>query len=118
MKKFIKKCRECTGFYDIRDKPITIKLNHKDIEAIENIFFCENSEEKYKRMKPKLLKIWVQICHEEDKWKTPSKSLFDYAGIWADMPETAWKEFEGHVKDARKGINASLKKRIARLQQP
>lgn len=45
------------------------------------------------------------------------KHLFDYAGIWADMPETAWKEFEGHVQAARKGLNESMKKRIARLQQ-
>lgn len=116
MSKFIKKCRSCGDLYDTRDKPITITLNHKDIEAIEDAFFCENSEEEYKRIKPKLLKIWVQLCKEEDKWKKPSKSLLDYAGIWADMPETAWKEFEKGVQDARKGINKGFKKRIAKLR--
>mgnify|MGYP001619196175 CR=1 FL=1 len=44
------------------------------------------------------------------------KHLSDFAGIWADMPESAWKEFEFHVLEARKGLNASLKKRIERLK--
>lgn len=66
--KFKKKCRECGGFYDPKDKYIKIKLNHKDIEAIEDIFFCINSEEKYIKMRPKLLKVWKQICTGEEKW--------------------------------------------------
>ena len=45
------------------------------------------------------------------------KHLFDYAGIWADMPEEEWKQFEQGVQQARKGLNESMKKRIARLQQ-
>ncbi len=73
MSKYLKKCRACTGIYDARDKPITVRLNHKDIEAIEDIFFCENSEEQYKKMKPRLLKVWVQLCHEEDKWLENAK---------------------------------------------
>jgi len=46
---------------------------------------------------------------------TKAKSLLDFAGIWEDMPETAWKEFEQGVQQARKGLNASLKKRIWKL---
>ena len=45
------------------------------------------------------------------------KHLFDYAGIWADMPEEEWKTFEEGVQHARKGLNESMKKRIARQQQ-
>lgn len=71
--KYKKKCKECGSTYDVRDKNITIKLNHKDIHAIEDIFFCENSEKEYKRMKPKLLKVWVQICHGQDKWEKGKK---------------------------------------------
>ena len=44
-----------------------------------------------------------------------AKSLFDYAGIWADMPETTWKEFEKGVQQARQGLNKSMDKRIKRL---
>ena len=66
--KFKKKCRECEGLYNIRDKYIKIKLNHKDIEAIEDIFFCTNNEEEYRKIKPKLLKVWKQICDGEEKW--------------------------------------------------
>ena len=43
------------------------------------------------------------------------KKLTDYAGIWADIPEKEWREFEQHVKEARKGLNRSLKKRIEAL---
>ncbi len=48
---------------------------------------------------------------------TKAKKLLDFTGIWKDMPETAWKEFKQGVQHARKGLNKSMKKRIARLQE-
>lgn len=68
MNKTIRKCRECTGLYTVKDQYIKIKLNHKDIEAVEDIFFCVNNEEKYHKIKPRLIKIWRQICMGEEKW--------------------------------------------------
>lgn len=44
------------------------------------------------------------------------KKLTDYAGIWADMPEKRWEEFESAVEEARKGLSASLRKRIEALK--
>ena len=44
------------------------------------------------------------------------KTLFDCAGAWEDMPEDEWKLFERRVNDARKNLNASLKKRIEALR--
>ena len=34
------------------------------------------------------------------------KHLLDYAGIWADIPEKEWKEFEEKIAEARKGLNS------------
>ena len=39
------------------------------------------------------------------------KKLTDYAGIWADVPEKDWKEFEENVARARKGIDSSMQQR-------
>ncbi|MBI2549797.1 antitoxin VapB family protein [Candidatus Woesearchaeota archaeon] len=44
------------------------------------------------------------------------KKLTDYAGLWADVPEKAWKELELNVAEARKGLSESLKKRISALK--
>lgn len=55
--------------YETNDKYIKIKLNHKDIEAIEDVFFCKINEENHKKISSKLNKVWVQICNEEEKWK-------------------------------------------------
>jgi len=66
----MKRCKECSGMYDPEDKEIVLNINHKDIEAIEDIFFCDNTEEQYKKMRPKLSKVWKQICKGEEKWIT------------------------------------------------
>ena len=47
---------------------------------------------------------------------TKKKKLTDYAGIWADIPEKKWEEFEAAVGEARKGLGTSLKKRIEALK--
>lgn len=43
------------------------------------------------------------------------KHILDYAGAWSDMPEKEWKDFEANVREARIGINKSLKKRISKI---
>lgn len=68
MKKFIKRCRDCGGLYDTRDRTIKIKLNHKDIERLEDAIFCKYVEEDYLKIIKKANKIWVQVCEEEEKW--------------------------------------------------
>jgi predicted CopG family antitoxin len=44
------------------------------------------------------------------------RKLTDFAGIWADVPESEWKEFEAHVENARKGLSTSLQKRLRKAQ--
>lgn len=76
MNKPVRKCCECGGLYKVEDQYIKVKLNHKDIEAIEDIFFCINTDEEYRKMKPKLLKVWQQICQGEDKWDKRRGKVF------------------------------------------
>lgn len=33
------------------------------------------------------------------------KTLFDYAGVWADIPDEGWREFEQKIEEARKERN-------------
>ncbi|MBI2575144.1 antitoxin VapB family protein [Candidatus Woesearchaeota archaeon] len=44
------------------------------------------------------------------------KTLLDYAGIWAHIPEGEWKLFERKVGEARKGLSASIRKRAGALK--
>jgi hypothetical protein len=34
------------------------------------------------------------------------RKLTDFAGLWADIPEKEWKEFETKVKEAKKGLGS------------
>ena len=63
------KCKDCGDMYSPTRRTIEIKLNHKDIEALEDIIFTKLSKEEY-WIKMKLVgKIWKQICEGEDKWE-------------------------------------------------
>jgi len=48
-------------------KKIILELDNKDIDTIEDRFFCNLTKKQYKKIKPKLLKIWKQICDEDEK---------------------------------------------------
>ena len=61
-----KRCKECGVNYKTEDTEIKIKLNHKDIEAIEDMFFCELTKEEYKKISSKIQKVWKQICEQEE----------------------------------------------------
>lgn len=65
----MKKCRECGGRYKSQDTEIKIKLNHLDIEALEDRLFCKLTEKQYKKTNPKIHKIWKQICNQEELLK-------------------------------------------------
>ena len=62
-----KRCKERGSYYKVKDTEIKIKLNHKDIEAIEDMFFCKLTEKQYRIISPRIQKIWKQICNEEEK---------------------------------------------------
>lgn len=64
-----KRCKECGANYKTEDTEIKIKLNHKDIEAIEDVFFCKLTEEENKKISPKIQKVWRQICEQEELHK-------------------------------------------------
>ena len=62
-----KKCKQCGADYKPEDTEIKIKLNHLDIEAIEDKFFCELTEEQHKKISKRIQKVWKQICEQEEK---------------------------------------------------
>jgi len=61
------KCRECGTDYSKERKKISIEVNHKDIEAIEDMFFVELTEEQEIKIRPIIQRIWKQICDEEER---------------------------------------------------
>jgi transcription initiation factor IIE alpha subunit len=63
-----KKCKECGDMYETDDQSITIEVNHKDIEALEDALFCELSETDHNKIEKRINKIWKQICEGEEKW--------------------------------------------------
>lgn len=62
-----KRCKECGSYYKTEDTEIKVKLNHLDIEAIEDMFFCKLTEKEHKKISPRIQKVWKQICNEEEK---------------------------------------------------
>jgi predicted CopG family antitoxin len=44
------------------------------------------------------------------------RDITEFAGLWADVPEKEWKEFDANVRRARKGMNASFKRRVEALK--
>jgi len=61
-----RKCKQCGAYYKLEDTEIKIKLNHLDIEAIEDMFFCELTEKEHKKIKKRISKVWKQICEQEE----------------------------------------------------
>lgn len=62
-----KRCKEYSGYYQTKDQRVVLHLNHKDIEAIEDIIFT--SEEPTKSAKNRINKFWKQLCDQEEKWE-------------------------------------------------
>ena len=64
----IKKCIGCGGKYRTEDQKVILMLNHKDIEAIEDMIFT--TAEQTNAEKERIQKVWKQLCDAEEKWKT------------------------------------------------
>ena len=64
-----KKCKECGDIYETEDQKIVLKINHKDIEALEDVLFVQLTEKESLKLMPKIRKIWKQICKGEEKWE-------------------------------------------------
>ena len=88
-----KKCKNCGDFYEEKDQEIKLKLNHKDIEAIEDKLFCILTEKQERAIKKRINKLWVQLCEAEDKW---SKS--DKIGNKSKLTEKDVKKFSKKIK--------------------
>ena len=41
---------------------VTIDITEKHMYAIEDMFFCDNTELEYDDMRPLLLEIWMRLC--------------------------------------------------------
>jgi len=48
---------------------ISINVTEKEMDAIEDVFFCELSEKEYKKIRPILVGFWEKLCNEMDKDK-------------------------------------------------
>ena len=65
----IKKCKLCGGKYKVENTEIKLKINHMDIEAVEDVFFCILSDKQRQKIRPNLSKIWKQLCKQEKAQK-------------------------------------------------
>ena len=63
-----KKCKDCGGMYETEKQKIVLHINHKDIEALEDVMFTELTEKQYKKAMKRAGKIWKQVCDGEEKW--------------------------------------------------
>jgi hypothetical protein len=48
---------------------VRININEKDMDAIEDVFFCEIPQEEYEEIRPLLLNVWRQLCEGMEKEK-------------------------------------------------
>lgn len=48
-------------------KIIHLRINEKDMDAIEDAFFMDLSEKEHKQILPKLRRVWKQLCEEMDE---------------------------------------------------
>lgn len=45
----------------------TIEITEEELEAVEDIFFYEVSEEEHTRIWPLLVNVWEQLCPEDKR---------------------------------------------------
>jgi len=79
--------------------------------ATKNISITEDAYELLARHK-RLNESFSEVIREHF---TKKKHLLDFAGMWSDIPEKEWNEFENKVKSVRTDMNSSFKKRINEL---
>ena len=49
-------------------RKISINLSEREMNAIEDIFFCDLSEKQYKKIRPLLVRVWRKLCKEMTKY--------------------------------------------------
>lgn len=49
-------------------RKITITLSEREMNAIEDNFFCKLNREQYMKIKPLLRKAWRKLCKKMDKY--------------------------------------------------
>ena len=47
---------------------IKINLSEREMNAIEDAFFCNLTTEQYKKIRPLLVRVWKKFCSEMDKY--------------------------------------------------
>lgn len=50
-------------------RKITINISEREMNAIEDNFFCEMNKEQYTKIRPILGKIWRKLCREMKKFE-------------------------------------------------
>jgi len=48
-------------------KKIKIEIDEEDMNAIEDVFFCKLTNKEYKKIRPRLLKIWKKLCDQMEE---------------------------------------------------
>lgn len=46
------------------NRKVSIAISEKDMDAIEDAFFCKLTPKQIKKIHPRLLKIWKQLCEQ------------------------------------------------------
>jgi len=49
-------------------RKIAIALSEKEMNAIEDNFFCELNREQYMKIRPLLRRVWRKLCKEMGKY--------------------------------------------------
>lgn len=49
-------------------RKITITLSEREMNAIEDNFFCELNREQYTKIRPLLGRVWRKLCKEMGKY--------------------------------------------------
>jgi len=45
-------------------KKVKIEIDEEDMNAIEDVFFCKLTKREYEKIRPRLLKIWKELCDQ------------------------------------------------------
>jgi len=45
-------------------KKVKIEIDEEDMNAIEDVFFCKLTKGEYEKIRPRLLKIWKELCDQ------------------------------------------------------
>lgn len=105
-------------------KTVKIKLNELEMDAIEDVFFCDLSEKQYAEVRPLLVKVWQKLCKEMDyhSWENyvgsdKGKKLYSHEDLKEDIKRSYLKKLVKIKK--QKGIPfkniKELKKRVKEI---